>query len=100
MLLKNVLATFAIAGLTAASPVDGIEARAVSGTCAKNANAWCCATAFPFSIFFIQKVGSNCVRPSGSGPSYSCSNKPGRPNFLCCDNNELTDDKGGVVCVV
>lgn len=67
MLLKNILAAFAIAGLATASPAEDIEARA--GTpCSSAQHAWCCASAFPLSIFFIRGVGSNCV-PGKAFPS-------------------------------
>lgn len=67
MLLKNILATVAVVGLVAASPVEveDLEARA-GNYCHKESNAWCCTTAFPFNAFFIQKVGSGCERPSQS----------------------------------
>jgi hypothetical protein len=58
MLLKNILAAFTIAGLAAASPAGDIEAR--SSTSCATGTPFCCATAFPLSIFFIQGVGSNC----------------------------------------
>lgn len=55
MLMKNILAAFTLAGLAIATPVEDIQAR----DCPQGQN-WCCATAFPLNIFFIQKVGSNC----------------------------------------
>ncbi|KAJ5728233.1 hypothetical protein N7493_004563 [Penicillium malachiteum] len=100
MLLKKILPVFAIAGIATAAPVEDLEARATGGTCGQYSNAWCCATAFPFSVFFIQQVGSNCVKPSGTTSPYSCANKPGKTNFLCCAGNQITDNKGGVVCTV
>ncbi|KAJ5099247.1 hypothetical protein N7532_006248 [Penicillium argentinense] len=55
MLLKNILAAFAIAGLATASPVEDIQERALGGNCpAGQSHAWCCASAFPFNFFFIQ----------------------------------------------
>ena len=64
MLLKKILPVFAIAGIATAAPVEDLEARATGGNCGSYSNAWCCATAFPFSVFFIQQVGSNCGKPS------------------------------------
>lgn len=61
MLMKNILGAFAIAGLATAAPAENIEARDSSGQCGRSSHAWCCVTAFPLNIFFIQGVGSNCV---------------------------------------
>ncbi|KAJ6021419.1 hypothetical protein N7540_006923 [Penicillium herquei] len=102
MLLMKILPVFAIAGMATAAPFEerDLEARAVTGTCASASNAWCCTTAFPFTLLFIKQIGSNCVHPDtpiGSAP-YSCANKAGKTSFLCCAGISLEDKKGGVIC--
>lgn len=67
MLVKNIIAACALAGLATATPAENIQARANFGTCGTVSNpltsqAWCCVTALPLNIFFIQGVGSNCVK--------------------------------------
>jgi hypothetical protein len=58
MLMKNIFAAVALAGLAVASPVEDIEERS---SC-KSGNNWCCASAVPLKLFFIQGSGSDCKR--------------------------------------
>ncbi|KAJ6113928.1 hypothetical protein N7523_007245 [Penicillium sp. IBT 18751x] len=89
MLTKNILAAFALAGLAIAIPVEDLQERA---TCPSGQD-WCCATAFPLNIFFIQGVGSNCV----AKPSAGC--KAPKAQSLCCANHQIADpSNGNVVC--
>ena len=87
MLMKNILAAFAIAGLVAAAPAEDIEARAMCGSPTK---AWCCDTALsPVNIFFIRGIGKGCKKATNTGtttsPNYQC---PGK-KFLCCANGQI-----------
>ena len=61
MLMKNILAAFTLAGLSIATPVEDIEARAPTGTCLKANQVYCCTSAYPLTLFFIRGVGSGCV---------------------------------------
>ncbi|KAJ5438089.1 uncharacterized protein N7458_009087 [Penicillium daleae] len=109
MLVKNIIAAFALAGLATATPAENIQARANSGTCGTATNpltshAWCCVSALPLNIFFIQGVGSNCVQAiHGAGNTFTCptsGNTLTRQSFLCCGNNQIpsTGATPNVVC--
>ncbi|KAJ6100078.1 hypothetical protein N7467_001613 [Penicillium canescens] len=105
MLMKNILATFTLAGLAIATPVEDIEARALTGTCGKPTQVYCCTTASPLNIFFIRGVGSGCVPAPApvSGTTYTCppsgAANAGRKSFLCCSGNQIKNGQD-VVCTV
>ena len=82
MLMKNILAAFAIAGLVAAAPAEDIEARA----CTKG-KAWCCDTALsPVNIFFIRGIGMGCK--AAASPYTGCPSSSGK-KFLCCSGGQI-----------
>lgn len=68
MLVKNILAVFAIAGMAAAYPTedyeyearDVLEERQPGPMCPPGHN-WCCQNSVPFSFIFFSGAGSNCV---------------------------------------
>lgn len=65
MLVKNILAVFAIAGMAAAYPAEDYEVEARDaleerGYCWKDDHSWCCKNSLPVSIFFFSGAGSDC----------------------------------------
>ncbi|KAJ5753536.1 uncharacterized protein N7511_007689 [Penicillium nucicola] len=93
MLMKNIFAALALTGLVAAIPVDDFEERDLEerDQC-KYGNNWCCESAVPLNLLFIQGSGKKCELKSGN----RCPNN--RPASLCCPQNQIVG-KEGVVCV-
>ncbi|KAJ5524036.1 hypothetical protein N7494_010686 [Penicillium frequentans] len=108
MLVKNILAVFAIAGMATAYPAEdyeydarGLEERDLPPKCPDGHN-WCCQNSVPFSFIFFSGAGSNCVPPSPP-------KKPGDPptcksgtSSLCCQKGQIVSNgKNGaqVVCL-
>ncbi|KAJ5912617.1 hypothetical protein N7504_001500 [Penicillium tannophilum] len=104
MLVKNILAVFAIAGMAAAYPTedyeyearDALEERQPGPMCPPGHN-WCCQNSVPFSFIFFSGAGSNCV--TRSGPGSGC---PKGTSSLCCQKGQIVSNgKSGaqVVCL-
>ncbi|KAJ5649178.1 uncharacterized protein N7484_002901 [Penicillium longicatenatum] len=96
MLVKNILAVFAIAGMAAAYPAEEVETDLEErGYCEKDSNSWCCKNIVPFSILFFDGVGSDCKHPGNDGCKYGSSP-------LCCHKGQIVSngkDGSQVVCL-
>ncbi|KAJ5693215.1 hypothetical protein N7462_002638 [Penicillium macrosclerotiorum] len=100
MLVKNILATFAIAGLAMAAPTEDFDAdagapdvEARDSVCPGTPpdRSWCCKSSVPFNIFFIEGAGNGCKRPTYQGCPYGTY-------ALCCRHKQIASG-GNIVCV-
>ncbi|KAJ6132597.1 hypothetical protein N7471_007812 [Penicillium samsonianum] len=95
MLMKNILTALALTGVATANPTGDLESRALTGTCSKPTQVYCCTQAFDFNLLFIRKVGSGCApAPAPVSGTYTC---PAGKNFLCCDGGQIPSGQN-VVC--
>ena len=81
MLVRNIIAAFALTGLATAMPTEEFEELEARAGCTRP--AFCCKTVLdPVNIFFVTAIGSGCD-PKGSG------NCPRGKSPLCCPNGQI-----------
>jgi hypothetical protein len=87
MLVKNIIATFAIAGLAIAMPTEDFEER--DTTACRTAHGWCCTSAVSsLNLFFVKGAGSGCVPANPNGKDCG-SSSPKKLVNLCCSGNQI-----------
>lgn len=89
MLVKNLLAAFALTGLAVAMPTEDLEERDNYQQCSPS-KAWCCKVAVPnLNLFFIKGTGKDCQKANQWDPRHCGDGKYKQDVNLCCSKNQI-----------